>query len=141
PRSAFGWRYTIGEAVPMAGEAATGHAGRPCRFEAMAANLCSANLRSDVRAVCPMSPARKASGIMYLGIDLGTSAVKTVLVDDAQRVVASRSRSLTVNAPRPGHCEQDPAQWIEAMFATLDALKADHARELADGAGIGLSGR
>ena len=33
----------------------------------------------------------KASDIMYLGIDLGTSAVKTVLVDGAQRVVASRA--------------------------------------------------
>ncbi|MGY4344464.1 sugar (pentulose or hexulose) kinase [Bradyrhizobium sp. GM7.3] len=73
---------------------------------------------------------------MYLGIDLGTSAVKIVLVDDAQRVVASRSRSLTVSSPRPGHCEQDPAQWIEATFATLDALKADHARELAEVVGI-----
>lgn len=78
---------------------------------------------------------------MYLGIDLGTSAVKIVLVDDAQRVVASRSRSLTVSSPRPGHCEQDPAQWIEATFATLDALKADHARELAEVEGIGLSGQ
>ncbi|MGY3647884.1 sugar (pentulose or hexulose) kinase [Bradyrhizobium sp. LM4.3] len=36
---------------------------------------------------------------MYLGIDLGTSAIKIVLVDDAQRVVASRSRSLTVSSP------------------------------------------
>src|SRR3954453_17648009 len=78
---------------------------------------------------------------MYLGIDLGTSAVKIVLVDDAQRVVASRSRSLTVSSPRPAHCEQDPAQWIEATFATLDALKADHARELAEVEGIGLSGQ
>jgi xylulokinase len=82
-----------------------------------------------------------STGIMYLGIDLGTSAVKIVLVDDAQRVVASRSRPLTVSSPRPGHCEQDPAQWIDATFATLDALKADHARELADVEGIGLSGQ
>jgi xylulokinase len=44
---------------------------------------------------------------MYLGIDLGTSAVKTVLVDHEQRVVASRSRSLTVNSPHPGYSEQD----------------------------------
>ena len=69
---------------------------------------------------------------MYLGIDLGTSAVKTVLVDDAQRVIASRSRSLTTASPRPGYSEQDPADWIDAAFATLDALKADHPRELAE---------
>ncbi len=78
---------------------------------------------------------------MYLGIDLGTSAVKTILVDDMQRVVASRSRALTIDTPRPGHFEQDPAQWIDAVFATLDALKADHVGEMAAVAGIGLSGQ
>ena len=36
---------------------------------------------------------------MYLGIDLGTSAVKTVLVDDTQRVIATRSRSLDTFSP------------------------------------------
>jgi xylulokinase len=78
---------------------------------------------------------------MYLGIDLGTSAVKTVLVDDAQRVIASESRALTIASPRPGHSEQDPAQWIDATFATLDALKASHAGAMAAVAGIGLSGQ
>jgi xylulokinase len=78
---------------------------------------------------------------MYLGIDLGTSAVKTILVDDAQRVVASRSHALTVDVPRPGWAEQDPAAWIAAVFATLDALKADYPREMDGVAGIGLSGQ
>jgi xylulokinase len=78
---------------------------------------------------------------MYLGIDLGTSAVKTVLVDGAQRVIASESRPLTTASPRPGYFEQDPAQWIDATFATLDALKATHAGELAAVEGIGLSGQ
>ena len=78
---------------------------------------------------------------MYLGIDLGTSAVKTILVDHQQRVVASTSRSLTTASPRPGYSEQDPAQWIDAVFATLDALKADHSAELAAVDGIGLSGQ
>lgn len=79
--------------------------------------------------------------MFYLGIDLGTSAVKTVLVDAEQRVVASRSQPLSVSAPRPGYSEQDPAHWITAAFATLDALKVDHARELAAVEGIGLSGQ
>jgi xylulokinase len=78
---------------------------------------------------------------MYLGIDLGTSAVKTILVDDGQRVVASRSRPLVISSPRPGYAEQDPQDWIDAAFATLDALKADHPREMAEVAGIGLSGQ
>lgn len=78
---------------------------------------------------------------MYLGIDLGTSAVKTILVDDAQRVVASRSHNLTIDSPRAGWAEQDPGAWIAAVFATLDALKADHAGALAEVDGIGLSGQ
>ncbi|WIW48756.1 xylulokinase [Bradyrhizobium sp. 62B] len=78
---------------------------------------------------------------MYLGIDLGTSAVKTVLVDDTQRVIASASRPLTIASLQPGHSEQDPAQWIDAAFATLDALKASHGQELAAVKGIGLSGQ
>lgn len=78
---------------------------------------------------------------MFLGIDLGTSAVKTILVDDAQRVVASRSATLTISSPKSGYYEQDPAQWIAAAFATLDVLKADHPRELAEVDAIGLSGQ
>ncbi|WP_128924921.1 xylulokinase [Bradyrhizobium guangxiense] len=78
---------------------------------------------------------------MYLGIDLGTSAVKTVLVDEAQRVIASESRPLTITSPQPGYAEQDPALWIDAAFATLDALKASHAGALAAVKGIGLSGQ
>jgi xylulokinase len=48
---------------------------------------------------------------------------------------------LTIASPQPGYFEQDPAQWIEATFATLDALKASHGRELAVVEGIGLSGQ
>jgi xylulokinase len=78
---------------------------------------------------------------MYLGIDLGTSAVKAVLVDDEQRLVATRSHPLAVASPHPGHSEQQPQHWVDAAFATLDALKADHPRALAAVAGIGLSGQ
>ncbi|MCK1756001.1 xylulokinase [Bradyrhizobium sp. 137] len=78
---------------------------------------------------------------MYLDIDLGTSAVKTVLVDAAQHVIASESRPLATVSPQSGYYEQDPAQWIDATFATLDALKASHADALAAVEGIGLSGQ
>src|SRR5215475_11776028 len=96
--------------------------------------------RLNRRVRQPTSPPRARNG-MYLGIDLGTSAVKTILVDDEQRVVASRNRPLTVASPRPGYSEQDPGDWIDGVFATLDDLKADHASELAAVDGIGLSGQ
>lgn len=77
----------------------------------------------------------------YLGIDLGTSSVKAVLMDEAQAVIGSASRALTVSRPRPGWSEQDPAQWIAATEGALDALAAAHPAAMAGVAGIGLSGQ
>jgi xylulokinase len=78
---------------------------------------------------------------MYLGIDLGTSSVKTVLMNDEQHIIASHSASLTVSRPHDGWSEQDPADWISAMENTLDALKGSHPQELSAVRGIGLSGQ
>jgi xylulokinase len=77
---------------------------------------------------------------MFLGIDIGTSAIKTVLVDDEQRIVATENHPLAVSRPQPGFSEQDPDTWVDGAIATLDALKVRHPRELAAVQGIGLSG-
>ncbi|MCL4133129.1 UNVERIFIED_CONTAM: hypothetical protein GTU68_017675 [Idotea baltica] len=77
---------------------------------------------------------------MYLGIDLGTSSVKTVLIDEAQNVVASASASMEVTRPAEGWSEQDPAQWIAGLESTLSELHANHAQSMATVRGIGLSG-
>lgn len=77
----------------------------------------------------------------YLGIDIGTSEVKTVLMDEAQRVLASARARLTVQRPYPGWSEQDPAQWWAAAEATLDAISAEEPAALAAVDGIGLSGQ
>lgn len=78
---------------------------------------------------------------MYLGLDIGTSSVKAVLVDADQALIATRSAPLTVSRPHDGWSEQDPAHWISAVEAVLEALKADHPAALAAVAGIGLSGQ
>lgn len=78
---------------------------------------------------------------MYLGIDLGTSGVKALLVDDGQRPVASASASLEVSRPHDGWSEQDPADWIAATEEAVGALKLSHPQELAAVRGIGLSGQ
>lgn len=77
----------------------------------------------------------------YLGIDLGTSAVKAMLIDADQRVVTSTQSPLAVERPRPGWSEQDPRAWISACEAVLGALHATHAKELNAVGGIGLSGQ
>jgi xylulokinase len=78
--------------------------------------------------------------VITLGIDLGTSGVKALLLDDGQpRAVASAP--LAVSRPHPGWSEQDPAEWWRATSDCLDALKAEHPRTLAAVRAIGLSGQ
>ncbi len=77
---------------------------------------------------------------MYLGIDLGTSSVKVLLIDAQQRVIGSATAPLDVSRPHAGWSEQDPASWIAATAAALAGLKAKHQAELAAVEGIGLSG-
>jgi xylulokinase len=78
---------------------------------------------------------------MYLGLDVGTSELKAVLIDGDQRTVASARASLTVSRPEPGWSEQDPAQWWDACRHCLDELKTAQPKALAAVRGIGLSGQ
>jgi xylulokinase len=77
---------------------------------------------------------------MYLGLDLGTSSLKALLIDESGVPIASASSAITVSRPKPGHSEQDPADWVAACEIALDALKTSHGKELAAVKGIGLSG-
>ncbi|MEM9199020.1 MAG: xylulokinase, partial [Pseudomonadota bacterium] len=78
---------------------------------------------------------------MWLGIDLGTSGVKTLMIDEAQEVVAVADAPLTVSRPHPGWSEQDPADWWAAAQTTLDALAKSEPARMAQVRGIGLSGQ
>lgn len=77
----------------------------------------------------------------FLGIDLGTSSVKAVLVDPADRVLAEASVPLTVQRPRPSWSEQDPESWWQATLSAVDALQAAAPAALSATAGLGLSGQ
>jgi xylulokinase len=78
---------------------------------------------------------------MYLGLDLGTSSLKALLVGEDERVVAAVSIPLEVQRPRPGWSEQDPEAWWAATLAAIDALADKHPREIKAVRGIGLSGQ
>jgi xylulokinase len=78
---------------------------------------------------------------MYLGIDIGTSGVKAVLVDDDQAIVGQANAALDVSRPQPLWSEQDPQDWWRAVLAVMSDLKSDHAKTLAAVRGIGLSGQ
>ncbi|MVA72857.1 xylulokinase [Agrobacterium vitis] len=77
---------------------------------------------------------------MYLGLDLGTSGVKAMLIDADQTVIGSANGALTVSRPHSGWSEQAPADWIRATQEAIAGLKAQFSRELAAVKGIGLSG-
>ena len=78
---------------------------------------------------------------MYIGIDIGTTSVKSVLVDGGGTVVASATSPLSVSRPQSGWSEQDPEAWWSAVCDTMDNLHAAEPGKMADVQGVGLSGQ
>ena len=76
---------------------------------------------------------------MFLGIDLGTSAVKAVLADEEDRIVAQATAPLDISRPQPLWSEQDPDAWWKAADDAVRALAAAH--DLSGVRGVGLSGQ
>ena len=59
----------------------------------------------------------------YIGIDLGTSAVKLLLMDGGGKIVNIVSREYPLYFPHPGWSEQKPEDWYEQSMAGIkDAL-------------------
>ena len=75
---------------------------------------------------------------MYIGLDLGTSGLKGILIGEDQSVLAEATAPLTVQRPHEGWSEQAPSDWISAAETVFDQLAAQ--RPLAGVRGIGLSG-
>jgi xylulokinase len=75
----------------------------------------------------------------FLGLDVGTSSVKAILVSAAGEVASAASEPLTLQTPEPGWAEQDPETWWTASVAAIRALLTKHPR--ARIASIGISGQ
>ncbi len=58
----------------------------------------------------------------FIGIDLGTSATKLLLMDEQGAIQKIVSRSYPLSMPRPGWSEQDPEAWIDAAFSGIREL-------------------
>ncbi len=76
---------------------------------------------------------------MYLGLDLGTSGLKGILIREDQSIAGEASAPLSVVRPADGWSEQAPADWIAAAETVFGALAADPG--LGDLRAIGLSGQ
>ncbi|WP_210527694.1 xylulokinase [Rubellimicrobium arenae] len=76
---------------------------------------------------------------MYIGLDLGTSGLKGVLIDDGQAIRAEATAPLEVSRPHDGWSEQDPASWLAAADRVMRELGSR--ADLSGVRGIGLSGQ
>jgi xylulokinase len=78
---------------------------------------------------------------MYLGIDLGTSGIKLLLLDARHHVHASVDAPLTVQRPHPTWSEQHPADWWQALEHAVAQLRAAAPQAWRQVRAIGLSGQ
>ena len=76
-----------------------------------------------------------------IGVDVGTSATKTVLFDENGTVVASASREYPLYQPENGWAEQKPEDWRDAVLATLKAVAEQSGIPAEEIKGIGISGQ
>ena len=76
-----------------------------------------------------------------IGIDIGTSGTKTVLFDEAGKVIASKTIEYPMYQPQNGYAEQDPKDWADAVINTIKAVMTISGVNKEDVKGIGLSGQ
>ena len=77
--------------------------------------------------------------MLYIGIDLGTSAAKLLLVDETGAVRGAVTREYPLEFPRPGWSQQDPADWARAVLEGIPALLQGF--DPSQVAGIGCGGQ
>ncbi|WP_375451154.1 xylulokinase [uncultured Devosia sp.] len=77
----------------------------------------------------------------FLGIDIGTSGVKALLIDGKGRALGDATApAVEPTRPHPGWSEQNPADWWSATLAAIDKLSKSNPQQLSQVRGIGLSG-
>ena len=77
--------------------------------------------------------------MLYIGIDLGTSAVKLLLMDNEGKIHKIVSRSYPISFPHPGWSEQNPDDWLRETIAGIQELT--ESCDKAQVAGIGVGGQ
>ncbi|MDA5555375.1 xylulokinase [Shimia sp. MMG029] len=77
---------------------------------------------------------------MFVGLDLGTSGLRALLIDARQTVIATREAHYVTSRPHPGWSEQTQSDWIHATKEVFTQLATDFPSEVAAIKGIGVSG-
>src|SRR6476469_6549906 len=76
-----------------------------------------------------------------LGIDIGTSGTKTLIVDDDGKVLTTAMAEHPISSPKPGWSEQNPEDWWQATCRATKAVLKKARVKPADVSAIGLSGQ
>ena len=76
-----------------------------------------------------------------IGLDIGTSGAKCIIVDDAGKVIASSTQEYPLYTPKPGWAEQDPKDWWDACVRGLKVILPKSGVNPADIAGVSYSGQ
>ena len=66
---------------------------------------------------------------VILGIDIGTSSVKGMLLDTGKGVLGVKTKSYGVDIPRPGWAQQDPELWWNSLKEVLTWLRFHYAED------------
>ena len=78
---------------------------------------------------------------MFIGIDLGTSSIKTILIDENQKTIGNASISIELLNPKSGFFEQEPDSWFKATLKCFEKLKKEFPKEYRATQSIGISGQ
>ena len=76
----------------------------------------------------------------FIGIDLGTSGLRAILVDQFSNFIASSESKYEVSNPNPGWSEQDPEDWIKACKLVFKELQTNFPNEISKLQSIGVAG-
>lgn len=81
------------------------------------------------------------TGPLLMGIDIGTTGCKTILVDEEGAVAARALEDYPFYSPKHGWAEQNPRDWWEAVQKTIHSIVAEDRERAKRIKGIGLSGQ
>lgn len=78
---------------------------------------------------------------MYIGIDIGTSAIKAILGDGLSAIIDTHTVPLSISRPQPLWSEQNPEEWVSATYTAIDELAKRNPDAVAKVKAIGLAGQ
>jgi xylulokinase len=79
------------------------------------------------------------TGPLFLGLDVGTSGVKALLVGPTGAIAASATTPLTLSTPKPGWAEQNPEDWWDACTGSIRQVLSRHSAQPV--VAVGISGQ